>query len=260
MDEDIKPFWLDMSEARLQRHLTEKKYPLGIMRGIITRVRYLKATRRKSRIKATVTQQMWDDILRAARQELARVRTSKAQLKSTEMDGFMSNGGQAKFNALNIYGEAITEVIAKLRKLREAGDQTPKQFAAYIKQETGRVIPNDGVHWSDYVSAKLKEQIVELFDKAPSAARGKKKVPFERTVSAEENAIQRAFLSNQLTVARTETEDLLSGTEDPVKRKELKKILQDIHFADHKLDIASRTAFLPRQWRGLLSLGVVDPF
>jgi len=259
MDEDIKPFWLDMSEARLQRHLTEKKYPLGIMRGIITRVRYLKATRRKARIKATVAQQMWDDILRAARQELARVRTSKAQVKSTDMDGFMSNGGQAKFNALNIYGEAITEVIAKLRKLREAGDQTPKQFAAYIKQETGRVIPNDGTHWSDYVSPKLKAQIIELFDKAPSAARGKKKVPFERMVSAEENAIQRAFLSNQLTVARTETEDLLSGTEDPVKRKELKKILQDIHFADHKLDIASNTAFLPRQWRGLLSLGVDDP-
>lgn len=260
MDEDIKPFWLDMSEARLQRHLLEKKYPMSLVRGIVTRVRALKAQRRKSRIKATVTQQMWDDILRAARLELARIRTMKAQLKSTEMDGFMSNSGQAKFNALNIYGESIAEVIAKLRKLREAGDQTPKQFAAYIKQETGRVIPNDGVHWSDYVSAKLKEQIVELFNRAPMAARGKKKVPFERKVSPEENSVQRAFLVSQLEVARKETEELLMRAEDPEERKELKKILQDVQFADHKLDMASRTAFLPRQWRGLLSLGVVDPF
>lgn len=260
MDEDIKPFWLDMSEARLQRHLLEKKYPMAIVRGIVTRVRALKTQRRKSRIKATVTQQMWDDILRAARLELARIRTMKAQLKSTEMDGFMSNSGQAKFNALNIYGESIAEVIAKLRKLREAGDQTPKQFAAYIKQETGRVIPNDGVHWSDYVSAKLKEQIVELFNRAPMAARGKKKVPFERKVSPEENSVQRAFLVSQLEVARKETEELLMRTEDPEERKELKKILRDVHFADHKLDMASRTDFLPRQWRGLLSLGVVDPF
>ena len=251
MDEDIKPHWLSMSDARLQRHLTDQKYPVPIIRGIINRVRYLKVARRKARIKATVTQQMWDDIIKAARIELAVVRTMKAQAKS--------QGIQAKFNALNIYGEAINEVMGKLKKLREAGDQTPKQFTAYIKQETGRVIPNDGTHWSDYVSAKQKEKINELFDTAPQASRGKKKIPFERKVSPDEHVVQKAFLVGQLAKVTQETEALLDRTTDPNERAELKQTLRDVQFAEYKLDIASKTAYLPRQWRGLLSLGVDEP-
>lgn len=253
MDDIIKPFWLDMSEARLQRHLVERKYPAPIMRDIIVRVRQMKAARKKSRIKATVTQQMWDDILRAARIELAGVRTMKAQIRAADPDGF-DTGGNIKFKALTLYGETIAETIEKLRKLRAAGDQTPKQFVEYIMQTNGREIPNEGRHWTDYVSQRRKQQVLDLFSQAPVPRRGKQKALFERKVSPEENAITRGFLVGQMNTARTETQAQLEVATDPDQIAQLERVLRDLHLADYKLEIATKTAFLPAKWRGLLGM------
>ena len=66
MNEDIKPAWLDLSDTRLRKHLRAQKYPEPFIENILFRVRRDKAERRRSRIKTTVTHQMWDDVLRPA--------------------------------------------------------------------------------------------------------------------------------------------------------------------------------------------------
>ena len=69
MKADIKPSWLTMSVARLERHLLEKAYPPDLLRDIVANVTAAKEQRRRQRIKTTMTHQLWDDVLRAARIE-----------------------------------------------------------------------------------------------------------------------------------------------------------------------------------------------
>ena len=215
MEENLQPAWLAMNAARLERHLREHKYPVPVMRDIMQAVALAKARQRKNRIKATVSHQLWDDILHAARDELGGVRTMKSQSKRHAGPAATSAGTAAKYKALCAYEDVLIAVIAKLVKLQKAGEFAPGQFVAFIKEETGRVIPNDGEHWSDYVSAKDRRHVCALFDAAPNPPRGKRKVPFERRISPDVHVIQRSFLVGQMKKAKDEIDQERSFTTDP---------------------------------------------
>jgi len=76
MTSDIKPHWLTMSEAKLHTHLTEVlKLPAPLVADAVTRVRDFKEQQRRAKLKTSAIHQAWDDLLFAARSELARVRT-----------------------------------------------------------------------------------------------------------------------------------------------------------------------------------------
>ena len=87
MTVSIKDWWLTMSEARLQNHLTLKlKYPPEIVGEIMAEVKAQRQARRKQNIKATVTYKMWDKLLAPARAELTSVRTNSKIVSSRPLD------------------------------------------------------------------------------------------------------------------------------------------------------------------------------
>lgn len=254
MEENLQPAWLAMSAPRLERHLKEHKYPVPVMHDIMQAVRLAKARQRKQKIKATVTQQLWADILHAARPELGGVRTLKAQAKNPKLADFGNDGTAAKYKALCAYEDVLTEVIAKLVKLQKAGEFAPGQFVAFIKEETGRIIPNNGEHWSDYVSEKDKRRVRMLFDAAPNPVRGKRKVPFERRISPDEHAIKRAFLVGQMKKAQDDLDMERKVTTNPELVAALDAREMDLQRAYLAMDKLKPRMPLPARWQGLINL------
>lgn len=243
MKADISPSWLNMSVARLEHHLIEKKYPTDMIQDIVRQVQTAKEQRRRQRIKTSKVQQLWADVLRAARIEIAGVRTMKCQTKVG-----------AKHTALCAYEDVLIDTIEKLRKVQKADEYTPVQFVQYIHKETGRLIPNNGEHWSDYVGAGAKLRVTALFADLPDPPRGKRKVPFERRVSQEEHATARAHLVGQLAKAQAELEERYAMPSTEEGRQDLAALERDIHRANYVLDKLKKTAPLPYHWHGLLTM------
>ena len=254
MEENLQPAWLAMSEPRLERHLKEHKYPVPLIRDIMQAVRLAKARQRKLRLKGTVSHQLWDDILHAARDELGVVRTMKSQAKRHAGPAFSSAGTAAKYKALSAYDDVLTEVIARLVKVQKSGEFAPKQFVAFLKEEKGRDIPNNGEHWSDYVSAKAKRHVRELFDATPDPIRGKRKVPFERRISREEHVIKRAFLVGQMKKAQDDLDMERKVTTNPELIGALDVREMDLQRAYIALDTLKPTMPIPARWQSLCNL------
>lgn len=254
MEDNLQPAWLAMNSARLERHLREHKYPVPVMRDIMQAVALAKARQRKNRIRATVSHQLWDDILQAARDELGVVRTMKSQAKRHAGYASANAGTMAKYNALCAYEDVLVEVTAKLVKLQKAGEFAPGQFVAFIKAETGRDIPNNGEHWSDYVSAKDRRHVCALFDAVPDPIRGKRKVPFERRISREEHIIKRAALVGQMKKAQDDLdmERKLATTPEAIGAIDVRWM--DLQRAYLALDSLKPTRPVPARWQSLTNL------
>jgi hypothetical protein len=245
MDESIKSWWLDISEARLRTVLTAKKMPPVIAGQLVARVQTLKSERRKARIKATTVVNSWEALLAAARAERQTVHVRKTQTKK------LTPNDQHKWEALCAYETAITTVIERLVKVRDSSEHTPKQFVAYLKEETGRIIPNGGEHWTDFVKASDKQRITLMFDALPQPSRGKRKTPFERRMTKAMHKAQKFAMNTELinTIASAERE--YEVTTDPEAMAKLDRQLDDMYRAQHVLD-SNPPAVLPRTWHGLI--------
>lgn len=254
--DEFRPSWVNMSEAKLRKLLTEQKYPAALMMNIFSRVRDIKAKRKAERTRMTVLQQRWDDVLRPARTELATVRTMKAQTTKILMDKNIATDVRDKYAALCAYEEVLVEVIQKLRKYQQEKDEekqyTPQQVAKLLREAGKRAMPTNGTHWTDYVGGTTRRRIEKMFDDLPEARRGKRKVPFEHRISPQEFDRLRKVLVGQLFNAQHEAETMLAIVKDPQERAKFESMLSDVQYANYRLEILSRTSPLPATWRGLL--------
>lgn len=245
MDESIKSWWLDISEARLRDLLTEKKLPPVFVGQLVARMQEMKAERRKARIKATTVANSWDALLEAARAERQTVYVRKTQTKKR------APTDQRKWDALCAYETAITGVIERLEKVRRSSEHTPKQFVAFLKEETGRIIPNGGEHWTDFVKASDRQHITLMFDALPQPTRGKRKTPFERRMTKPQHKAQSFALAAELVNSIASAEREYEVTQDPEVKDKLDRQLDDMYRAQHTLD-SNPPAVLPRTWHGLI--------
>lgn len=245
MDDIIKKWWLNVSEARLRNELAAKKLPSALAGQIVARVQELKAERRKARIKSTTVLNSWDAILASARLERQSIHVRKTQAKQQVPTD------PRKWDALCAYETVVTNVIEKLARVQRAGTHTPKQFVAFLKEETGRVIPNGGVHWADYVKASDRQRIILMFDALPPPPRGKRKTPFVRRMTRPAYKAQLKSLSDRLAVEIAGAEREYEVTADPDAQDALDQRLQDMYRAQYLLD-NDPPAMLPLTWHGLL--------
>lgn len=251
MNDLLKPYWLTMNESRLVSHLRHLEYPESHIRDVVAAHREHKAARRAKRIKQTMTHQLWDYILQAARAELGVVRTMKSQLRR---DLHPSAAVEAKLTALSEYDAVIADTIAKLRVVQKADEMTPAQFVAHLYKEGKRQIPNNGTHWSDYVKLADRRRIEVLFENLPQAGRGKRKVPFERRISTEEHDKQRGKLIRILSNEQATAEQEYAMATNSFDKEEVKVKLDRLQEAQFILDMLPSNAPLPATWHGLLNM------
>jgi hypothetical protein len=246
MDDDIKSWWLNASEARVRNSLVAQKLPPIVVAQTVARVLELKKQRRKQRIKSTVTTKSWEPLIDNAKAERQTLLVAKSQLKNAvPID-------QQRWEALCAYETVVAAVIERLRKVQESSEHTPKSFIAFLKEETGRVIPNNGEHWTDYVKASDRQRITLMFDALPPRQRGKRKTPFERRITKAAHKAQRLALIERLNTDIASAEREYEVTQDPEAHDKLNRQLDDMYRAQHVLDKTKPTAPLPATWHGLI--------
>lgn len=249
MTDTLKSWWLTMSEARLQNHLTNKmKYPPALVGEIMETARTIREDRRKQKIKATVTFNLWDKLLAPARAELTSVRTIKSQIKKSDKPA------DAKWDALCQYEAVIATTIDKIKKIQKFGEYTPAQFIAHLKREGKNGIPNNGEHWTDWVSMRRRQEIVTLFLGLPPPSRGRTMVPFQRRVSKAQYMDAKAALIRRLGEELSNAEQEYELTTDPGEQARLNDLIQKMQHANYLIDNLKPGTPLPATWHGLLKL------
>lgn len=251
MDTEIKPSWLALSEHKLAQQLLGAHYPPPLVRDIISKVRSIKAEQKAAKTKATVAYQLWDDLLKPARTELATVRVLKTQTQKDMPDGMATPPTQAKYDALCIYETVLVKVIGSLRKVQQTEEVTPVQFAAMLRKNDKKFGAH-GDHWTHYVKQTDRRRVELAFEKMPHPSRGKKKVPFEYKIAPEVHDRLRRKLHAQIVIAQDHAEQEYEMATDPDEKARLSDLIQRIQEASYRLDIAPRTAPLPATWEGLI--------
>lgn len=243
----LRKWWYTMGPKRLQNHLTQNlKLPPDMVASIRERIAQERQEQRKTGIKQTVVYKAWQSVLASARAEAGVVRVLKYQHKKK------TPNDEARWHALCAYEACIVRTIDRLKRVQSAGEHNPAQFVEFLKKTTGRVIPNGGAFWVDYVKLSERRQIEELFDALPPPVRGKKKAPFERRIPTAMHKAQRKALAEQMERAEeTLYRELAVGPEVDYANK-LKAQLHDVHHAKYLLEQMPKNALLPIKWQSLL--------
>lgn len=242
----IKPYWLTMHPNRLHTHLQKTLHMDDATAGqVLARAIEERAKVKSRKAKRTAAQRLWDEVLEPARYELATIRTMKAQTKAAKPLN------KSKWDALCVYEDAIHLWITKLKQVRRAGEHTPKQFTATLR-EAGKHVANDGTHWADYIPQRTRQPVLDAFANLPPAKRGKTKIPFARTLPPSMRETQRVALAkeidNTLAAAQRERE----VTQDPDEQARIDKKILRLHEAQYRLDKYPRQQAFPSSWEALL--------
>jgi hypothetical protein len=154
-----------------QRLLKERIHPAE-MQAIKDEVSLAKEAQRVDKITRTQRKAEWDKVLKPLRYELNNAKVGRAyDLDDTER--------VEAFDAYILVMETLLSRFAQPMKLLEA---TPIQLAL------DKGLPNNGEHWTDWVPDKIKTKIAMAFEALPHKTRAKRKVPFQRLSTPEQNA------------------------------------------------------------------------
>ena len=247
MDDDLKAWWLDMSEKKLTNHLTNKlKYPPLVVQNIVSRVQALREQRRIKRLRKSASYDMWTEFIAPARAEAQTVRVMQSQLKKA--------GGYdtPKWCALEEYGRIINVLIERFKNVQRSGEASPKQFPDWLKDRGKRPPIYDGSHWTDYVAPADRAKMIAMFANLPPVIRGKSKQPFERTLPKSLYQNKRFALAEEIStlIANAEQEYEMATAEH--ERDRLNEVLEKLYRASFLLDNHKKNQPLPRTWHGLL--------
>lgn len=147
--------------------------------------------------------------------------------------------------ALEAYLTVLNALKAKMVNHCKQDRQTPTMIAS------DKNLPNEGKHWTDWVPAKIKGRVLDLFEQIERKPKAKIKIPFERLVPASLHAKQLTRLRNRtlkdLAMAQ-QTLDL-----DPHPDNESK--VRQIKYALDLMDVLDEDEPVPATWHGLNKYG-----
>jgi len=214
-----------------QRLLKERIHPAE-MDAIKTAVAEAKEAQRVDKITRTQRKAEWDKVLKPLRYELNNAKVGRAY----DLDD------EARVEAFDAYVLVLETLLARFATPLASLDATPIQIAL----EKG--LPNNGEHWTDWVPDKIKTRIALAFEAIPHKTRAKRKVPFQRLTTPEQNAKARDRL---LARTRKEIETLerkqeMNSTE--VGQATLERMREALKIIARLTD----TEHIPATWSGVL--------
>jgi len=214
-----------------QRLLKERIHPADMQR-IKDEVAELKEAQRVDKITRTQRKTEWDKLLKPLRYELNNAKVGRAY----DLDD------EERVLAFDAYILVMETLLTRFAQPMKALDATPIQLA--IEKD----LPNNGEHWTDWVPEKIKTRIALLFEALPHKSRAKRKVPFQRLSTPEQNAKAK--------------EKLLKRTEKEIETLERKHALNPTDTQQATLDKMRQamkviiklndTEHIPATWAGVL--------
>ena len=185
--------YLKLSANDLHNRLTERKLHPAEIERIKAEVADLKESLRVTRITRTQRKAEWDKVLQPLRYEINNARVGMRY-------GGEKSPQEQRQLAFSEYIRIMEKLVAMLDAPSKALDHTPIQIA----RDKG--LPNDGEHWTDWIPARVKDKITLLFDAVPVVPRGKRKIPFQRTMLPHQHETAKVRL---LTKTKRELETLM---------------------------------------------------
>jgi len=214
-----------------QRLLKERLHPADMQR-IKDEVTATKEAQRIDKITRTQRKTEWDKVLKPLRYELNNVKVGRAyDLDDAE-----------RVEAFDAYILVMVTLLSRFAQPLATLDATPIQIAL------DKGLPNNGEHWTDWIPDKIKIRIALIFEALPHKTRAKRKVPFQRLTTLEQNAHARDKL---LTRTRKEIETLerkqeMHSTE--VGQATLGRMRDALKLISRLTD----TEHIPATWSGVL--------
>lgn len=155
-----------------------KKFPdqHHLRNSLRAEIRNVKSQRRAEKIAATHRKKLWAVLIRDLNYEYNNVRQG---LK------YASNHGQEeKEHAFTQYLRVLDKVRDEIEAAQnnpEVPKPTPSAYSKWHNAKAKRQITNNGIHWTDWVPARVKAQVTDLFNAIPHTPKAKRKLPFQRT-------------------------------------------------------------------------------
>jgi len=214
-----------------QRLLKERIHPAE-MDAIKTAVAEAKEAQRVDKITRTQRKAEWDKVLKPLRYELNNAKVGRAY----DLDD------EARVEAFDAYILVLETLLSRFAQPLSALDATPIQIAL----EKG--LPNNGEHWTDWVPDKIKTRIALAFEAIPHKTRAKRKVPFQRLTTPEQNAKARDKL-----LARTRKEiETLERKQEMNSTEVGQATLERMREALKVINRLTDTEHIPATWSGVL--------
>jgi hypothetical protein len=236
-DERIQyPALMKLKKRELANHLS-KLLDKGTPRLVINEMRDTilrqKEQLRRHRIHEAQQNILWGDVLKPLQAERRNVRASLKYKADDDTD--------ARVQAFEAYAVVLAELHNRISDIKNSGEFTPSTYA------TEKNLPNRGLHWSDFIPVRIKNRIIELFDAVPHTAKARRKIPFERVVTADIHDKRKRRLVNRTTkeLLHANQDHALCPTQDTQARVDkLKKALATIEGLNDNEPV-------PATWHGL---------
>lgn len=224
-----------MPHNALVRELQKRgKRPIEISQ-IVEEVQQYRKSKRADHMRRQQHDVLWGDVLAPLDSELKSVKS---------MARYISRAYNVPERDAAIEQYQITLIKARnlLKKYWKAYELTPRRLA----KEKG--IPNNGEHWTDWVPDKIKTRIALIFEALPHKTRAKRKVPFQRLTTPEQNAKARDKL-----LARTRKEiETLERKQEMNPTEVGQATLGRMREALKVINRLTDTEHIPATWSGVL--------
>ena len=230
------PALMKLKRRELANHLSkllDKGTPRLVVNEMRDTVLAQKEKLRRHRIHEAQQNILWGDIVKPLQAERRNVRASLKYKAEDDTD--------ARALAFKAYAIVLAELHNRISSIKNSGEFTPSTYAAE------KNLPNRGLHWSDFVPARIKLRITDLFDAVPYTAKARRKIPFERVVTADIHDKRKQRLINRTTkeLLHANQDHAICPTQDTQARVDkLKKALAAIEGLNDNEPV-------PTTWHGL---------
>jgi len=233
--------YVKMKPNDLHDHLTRtlKLHPYRIEQ-IKKDVASLKEVQRTDRITRTVRKQAWQDLLQPLRAELSNAKIGRKYKPDKQPP--------ERIEVFDAYIKVMEKLVAKFSMPSTKLTLHPSQM---VKEHNdtgkGSPIPNNGMHWTDWIPAHIKNAIADAFAALPYKPKAKRKIPFQRVTLPAQHKRAKAKL-----IKRTQTE--LANAERLYQLNPTEENGNVIHRIDKALKIIEAlepTEVVPHTWHGV---------
>ena len=226
---------MKLTPNELHNQLTKRDLPPTTIERIKAIVNQQKAALKSERAKAIKVKAEWQPLTEGLRMERESLRS-------------MRNYAQKKS------GHSDPETITALEGYALVLDKLHEEFTAHIRNgitpavlSKQRNLPNNGIHWSDWVKDRFKERVSAMFAAIPPKPRTKAKTPFARTTTAKSNDRLRERLRT-----RTLKEHDIATQDNQLNPTERNKArVSKLAEALRRIDKLDLNEPVPRTWSGL---------
>jgi hypothetical protein len=179
--------------------------------------------------------EQWKQVLEPLRLEILRVNGCIHYQGATR---------QERSEALSLYHEVLLTLRDRLLATADPIDgerQTPLHAALAKK------IPNEGLHWTDWVPPKIRARVEAAFSVVPYKPRARTLKPFKRTIPKARHALLLSALRKKTTASMENLQRMQNIREDDERTQELASMANALKI----MDTLPPDSPVPRDWRKL---------